>query len=77
MTYYVAQSGKDLLFSYICINSHCSYRWYRKLSDIRPNELLDNDYGSTDIEQWLSDLPTNNMTLLYTFTQESHPELFI
>ena len=77
MTYYVAKTNRDHLFPYICINSHGDYECYRQLQDITPYDLSDNDSDSVDIEQWLSDLPINTMTLLYTFTQESHPELFI
>ena len=77
MTYYVAQSNRDSLFPYICINSHCGYQWYRQLQDITPYNLSDKDPDSVGIEQWLIDLPINNMTLLYTFTQESNPEYFI
>lgn len=77
MTYYVAKSGKDNILPYICINDHCHYRWYSNLNDIDPYALTDADYGSEGIDQWLSNLSVNKLTLLYSFTQESHPELFI
>ena len=77
MTYYVAKSGKYDHRPYICIDEACHYCWYRNLDEINPNNLTDSDYGDNDINQWLSNLPVNGLTLLYSFTRESHPELFI
>ena len=77
MTYYVAKSGKDCILPYICINSDCYYRWFHQLNQINPLDLDDTDPDTININQWLSDLTINGMTFLYSFTRESHPELFI
>lgn len=77
MTYYVAKSDVYRHTPYICINDHCTYCWYRNLSDIDPCALTETYYGSEGIDEWLSNLSINKLTLLYSFTQESHPEYFI
>ena len=78
MTYYIAKSLSD---AYICINSDMYYDWFNSFSDIDPLNLpeFDQDDGitSTTIEEWLDRLNKNRMTLVLTFTRESHPELFL
>ena len=78
MTYYIA---KTLSNAYICINSDMYYDWFNSFSDVDPTNLpvQDEDDGitSTTIEEWLDRLNKNRMTLVLTFTRESHPELFL
>lgn len=78
MTYYIAKSFNA---AYICINSDMYHDWFNSFSDIDPLNLseldADNGYGSKTIEEWLDRLNKNKMTLVLTFTRESHPELFL
>lgn len=79
MTYYVAEflhsdNGGD----YICINENLDYKWFSPTEQLDPCRLLPCDeHVYYTIQQWLADLPTNNMRLLFSFTEQSHPELFI
>ena len=79
MTYYVAESLRsDNIGDYICINENLDYKWFSPTEQLDPYRLLppDDDFSYT-IQQWLTDLPTNNTRLLFSFTEQSHPELFI
>lgn len=79
MTYYVAKSSRNDSYQYICINSDMSYRWFKTLAAITPYDLSDNnnDTDGNTIQDWLDNLPYTTMTLLYSFTEQSHPEFFI
>ncbi len=78
MTYYVAKSNlKNDQYLYLCINSDMRYKWFKTLAEIRPYELSDNRHNYKTIQDWLDNLPNTTMTLLYSFTEQSHPELFI
>lgn len=77
MTYYVTKSnleGDSL--PYLCINSNLNYKWFRSLTSIAPYKLSAYAQEHT-IQDWLDNLPNTTMTLLYSFTEQSHPELFI
>ena len=77
MTYYVAKSSRNDNYQYICINSNMNYGWFKTLAAITPYELSDDDHSHETIQDWLDNLPNTTMTLLYSFTEQSHPELFI
>ena len=77
MTYYVAKSSRNDRYQYICINSDMDFRWFKTLAAITPYELSDNSHNYKTIQDWLDNLPNTTMTLLYSFTEQSHPELFI
>ena len=78
MTYYVAKSNrKNDQYLYLCINSDMRYEWFKTLAEIRPYELSDDSHYHETIQDWLDYLPKTTMTLLYSFTEQSHPELFI
>ena len=77
MTYYVAKSSRNDDCQYICINSAMNYRWFKTLAAIRPYELSNDSHTFSTIQDWLDYLPNTTMTLLYSFTEQSHPELFI
>lgn len=79
MTYYVAKSSRNDSYPYICINSDMNYRWFKTLASITPYDLSDNnnDTDGNTIQDWLDNLPYTTMTLLYSFTEQSHPEFFI
>ena len=80
MTYYVAESiirpsDKN---RYICINDDMKYRWFSSISAIDPTNLTrTDDYPIMTVHEWLAVLPKNHMRLLFSFTEQSHPELFI
>ena len=79
MTYYVAESLRsNNRGDRICINENLEYRWFSPTEQLDPYHLLhpDNDFSYT-IQLWLTNLSTNNMQLLFSFTEQSHPELFI
>ena len=78
MRYYIAQSSRS--GNYICTNSDLYYKWFTSLNLVDPTDLpeCDEEESSTDaIDDWLENLKTNKMTLILTFTEQSHPELFI
>ena len=78
MTYYVTKSnweGEGL--PYLCVNSNLNYKWFRSLASITPYKLFAYDTEYNTIQDWLDNLPNTTMTLLYSFTEQSHPELFI
>ena len=78
MTYYIARS--NISDDYICINFDLYYKWFTSLNLVDPTDLpeCDEEESSTDtIDDWLKDLKANNMTLILTFTEQSHPEMFI
>ena len=78
MTYYIALSSRN--GDYICINSDLYYKWFTSLNLVDPTNLsgCDENESSTDtIDDWLKDLKVNKMTLILTFTEQSHPEMFI
>lgn len=78
MTYYVAKSNREngpLL--YLCINSNLYYEWFSTVAEISPNKLDNQGCVFSTIQDWLDYLPNTTMTLLYSFTEQSHPELFI
>ena len=78
MTYYVAKSNReDNTIPYICINSNLYYEWFSTLAEISPYKLGNQSYKFSVIQDWLDSLPNTTMTLLYSFTEQSHPELFI
>ena len=78
MTYYVAKSNrKNEQYLYLCINSNMRYKWFKTLAEIRPYELSGDSHNHETIQDWLDNLPNTTMTLLYSFTEQSHPELFI
>ena len=77
MTYYVAKSSRNDNYWYICINSDMSYKWFKTLAAITPYELSNDGHNHETIQDWLDNLPNTAMTLLYSFTEQSHPELFI
>ena len=77
MTYYVAKSSRKDMYQYICINSNMDYRWFKTLAAITPYELSNDAHNHETIQDWLDNLPNTTMTLLYSFTEQSHPELFI
>ena len=77
MTYYVAKSSRNDDYPYICINSDMQYRWFKTLAEVTPYELTDQAVDNDTIQDWLDNLPNTTMTLLYSFTEQSHPELFI
>ena len=54
-----------------------NYKWFKTLAAITPYELSDDSHDYKTIQDWLDDLPNTTMTLLYSFTEQSHPELFI
>ena len=81
MTYYVAEStrkpqGKD---RYICINEDMKYSWFPSISAINPADLTHTDDHTPimTIHEWLTILPKHNMRFVFSFTEQSHPELFI
>ena len=78
MTYYVAKSNrKNDQYQYLCINSDMRYEWFKTLAEIRLYELSNDSHNHETIQDWLDNLPNTTMTLLYSFTEQSHPELFI
>ena len=78
MIYYVAKSNrKNDQYPYICINSDMQYRWFKTLAEITLYELTEQGNDDNTIQGWLDNLPNTTMTLLYSFTEQSHPELFI
>lgn len=77
MTYYVAKSSRNDSYPYICINNNMNYKWFKTLAAITPYELSDDGHNYETIQDWCDDLPNTTMTLLYSFTEQSHPELFI
>ena len=78
MTYYVAKSNlKNDQYLYLCINSNMRYKWFKTLAEIRPYGLSNDSHNYETIQDWLDNLPNTTMTLLYSFTEQSHPELFI
>lgn len=77
MKYYVAKSSRNDGYQYICINSNMNYKWFKTLATITPYELSNDSHDHKTIQDWLDDLPNTTMTLLYSFTEQSHPELFI
>lgn len=78
MIYYVAKSNReDGTPPYLCINSNLDYRWFRTLAEISPYKLDNQGRKFNTIQGWLDNLPNTTMTLLYSFTEQSHPELFI
>ena len=77
MKYYVAKSNRNDSYQYICINSDMNYKWFKTLAAITPYELSNDSHDYKMIQDWLDDLPNTTMTLLYSFTEQSHPELFI
>ena len=81
MTYYVAEStrrpsGKD---RYICMTDDMKYSWFPSISTINPADLTNTDeYTPTmTAHEWLAVLPKHNMRFVFSFTEQSHPELFI
>ena len=81
MTYYVAEStrGSAGRGRYICINDDMKYKWFSSISVIDPTNLTHtDDYASTiTVHEWLTVLPKHRMRFLFSFTEQSHPELFI
>ena len=78
MTYYVAKSGRDQMLPYICMNDKLNYHWFRSIDTINPHQLTCFDAEeSTTLQDWLDSVSKHSMTLLYSFTEESNPELFI
>lgn len=78
MIYYVAKSNReDMTLPYLCINSNLDYRWFSTLAEISPYKLDTHSREFNTIQGWLDNLPNTTMTLLYSFTEQSHPELFI
>ena len=77
MTYYVAKSSRNGSYQYVCINSDMNYRWFKTLAAITQYKLSDDSHNYETIQDWLDNLPNTTMTLLYSFTEQSHPELFI
>ena len=81
MTYYVAESTRRPSDEnrYICMTDDMKYSWFPSISAINPADLTNTDeYTPTmTVHEWLAVLPNTTMTLLYSFTEQSHPELFI
>ena len=77
MTHYIAKLTRPDGEWYIHITSDLHYIWASTLYEAingTPNECDDN---GEPIEQWLSDLESNNMTLIMSYTIESYPEFFL
>ena len=81
MTYYVAESTRRPSDNnrYICINDDMKYRLFSSISAIDPTNLTHtDDYAPTmTVHEWLAVLPKHRMRFLFSFTEQSHPELFI
>ena len=78
MTYYVAKSNHENdPLPYLCINSNLYYEWFSTLAEISPYKLDNQGREFNTIQGWLDYLPNTTMTLLYSFTEQSNPELFI
>ncbi len=77
MTYYVAKASRNDGYQYICVNSDMNYKWFKTLAAITPYELSNDSHNHETIQDWLDNLPNTTMTLLYSFTEQSHPEYFI
>lgn len=77
MTHYIAKLTRPDGEWYIHITSDLYYIWastlYEAINGI-PNECDDN---GESIEHWLSNLGSNNMTLIMSYTIESNPEFFL
>lgn len=81
MTYYVAESTRRPSDKnrYICINEDMKYSWFPSISAINPADLTNTDdhTPTMTIHEWLAILPKYNMRFVFSFTEQSHPELFI
>ena len=78
MIYYVTKSNHENdPLPYLCINSDLCYSWFSTLAEISPYKLSNKGYEFNTIQDWLDHLPNTTMTPLYSFTEQSHPELFI
>ena len=81
MTYYVAESTRRPSDKnrYICITENMKYNWFPSISAINPADLTNTDEYTTTmpVDEWLAVLPKHNMCFVFSFTEQSHPELFI
>lgn len=78
MIYYVAKSNRENNpLPYLCISSNLYYKWFSTLAEISPYKLDTKGYEFSTIQDWLDYLPNTTMTLLYSFTEQSNPELFV
>lgn len=81
MTYYVAESTRRPSDKnrYICITENMKYNWFPSISAINPADLtLTDDYTPImTAHEWIAILPKHNMRFIFSFTEQSHPELFI
>ena len=81
MTYYVAESTRRPSDKnrYICVTENMKYKWFPSISAINPADLTHTDDHTPimTIHEWIASLPKYNMRFVFSFTEQSHPELFI